>query len=154
MQTIRTFIPCLFISIVVFSCKPGTPAKNNQMTVKNPVDTNAHASKPALAESKDRSDTLRDGDYTSRYPNGLIQIKGFYIHGKREGEWVAFFPSGKTQSEGFFTHGKRDHHAIVYYESGKKMYEGTYKEGVMVGKWQYYQADGTLDHEEDNGNGK
>ncbi len=100
-----------------------------------------------LAAPKASFDTLKDGDYTSRYENGVIQMKGYYKNGKREGEWAAFFPSGQIQSEGFFTAGKRDHKAVVYYDNGNKMYEGLYKDGFQVGIWKFYERDGKLKEE-------
>jgi antitoxin component YwqK of YwqJK toxin-antitoxin module len=154
MHTIRICITGLFLALLLHSCSSGSSARKKDGAEKAHADSTLKKSNPAIVEPKAAFDTLRDGDFVQRYPNGIIQLKGFYAAGKREGEWAAFFPSGKLQSEGFFTHGKRDHHATVYYESGKKMYEGMYKDGLMIGKWIYYKPDGTVDHEEDNGKGK
>ncbi len=154
MRTLRSALIAISSALLLLSCSPGSPEKKKDDAVKTSPTPEPKASKPAIAEPRASFDTLKDGDFTMRYPNGVIQMKGFYINGKREGEWAAFFPSGKIQSEGFFTHGKRDHQATVYFESGQKMYEGTYKEGVMVGKWLYYNTDGSLNHDEDYGTGK
>jgi hypothetical protein len=105
--------------------------------------------KPLIAEPKAKFDTVQDGDFVMRYPNGVIQIRGYYRNGKREGDWASFFPSGKIQSEGFFTAGKRDHKGIVYYDNGEKMYEGMYKDGLQVGVWKFYDRKGKLTNEID-----
>jgi hypothetical protein len=135
------FIILTCVAVSLFSCS-GESTKSKPGSV--PV-----VEKPIVAAPHAAFDTLKDGDFTMRYANGVIQMKGFYRNGKREGEWVCFFPSGKTQSEGFFTAGKRDHHAKVFYENGHLMYEGDYTDGVMTGKWKYYNADGTFNQEVD-----
>ncbi|HEV7231291.1 MAG TPA: toxin-antitoxin system YwqK family antitoxin [Bacteroidia bacterium] len=145
MKQIQTLLFCFCLTALLFSCTGGT--KDNKGTSAPSTITVTPEIKPDVVEPHAAFDTLKDGDFVMRYPNGVIQMKGFYAGGKREGEWVAFFPSGKTQSEGFFTHGKRDHKAVVYYEDGKKMYEGTYKDGEMTGVWKYYNPDGTLSRE-------
>jgi hypothetical protein len=145
MKQIQTILFSLSLTALLFSCSGGTKDSKNNGTPSSITVT--PSVKPDVVEPRAAFDTLKDGDFVMRYPNGIIQMKGYYAGGKREGEWVAFFPSGKTQSEGFFTHGKRDHKAIVYYEDGKKMYEGSYKDGVMTGIWKYYNPDGTLSKE-------
>ena len=150
MKILRPTVYLLLFLSLVSSCrnegnKKGqapTPGTTNTIVIKKPDVVEPHA----------LFDTLHDGEFTLRYPSGVIQIKGFYAGGKREGEWIAFFPSGKTQSEGFFTQGKRDHRAIVYYENGKMMYEGTYTNGIMTGIWKYYNSDGSLNKEINYGN--
>ena len=108
------------------------------------------AQAPIVAAPKAEFDTLKDGDFIMRYPNGVIRMKGFYMHGKRDGEWVSFFEDGKVQSEGYFKQGYRDGKGTVYYpNTGNKMYEGNYKDGVMVGIWKYYNTDGTFNKEVD-----
>jgi antitoxin component YwqK of YwqJK toxin-antitoxin module len=144
-----------FATFFFFSCNEGNMKKRGEGSVPNPagtVSTTGSSASPAGGD-KQRIDSVPDGDYVARYPNGVIRMKGFYKNGKREGDWVAFFETGKVQSEGYFTAGMRDHHAVVYYETGKKMYEGEYKNGVQIGKWKYYKEDGSLKHEEDYGKG-
>ncbi|MFI5149887.1 MAG: toxin-antitoxin system YwqK family antitoxin [Bacteroidia bacterium] len=139
----------LLLTALLVSCSEGNMRKKGE---KSGADTCAkQVCSPA--EKRRKNDSIADGDYVVRYPNGIIRMKGLYKNGKREGEWVAFFENGKVQSEGYFTNGKRDHHAIVYSENGKKMYEGDYKEGVQVGKWNYYKEDGSLKDVVDYGKG-
>lgn len=129
----------LGFALCLLSCSEG---QKNDATKKDGQPPAAETDKPVVAQPRAAFDTLKDGEFTMRYDNGVIRMKGYYMNGKREGEWASFFPSGKLQSEGFFTQGRRDHKATVYYEDGKKMYEGQYKDGVMVGKWTYYNPDG------------
>lgn len=138
----------ILISMFFFaSCNGGSKDSAVKQETKDTAASIHIHEKPDIVEPRAAFDTLRDGDFTMRYPSGVIQMRGYYMGGKREGQWTAFFPSGKVQSEGYFTHGRRDHKAIVYYESGKKLLEGTYKDGVMVGIWKYYNPDGSLSQE-------
>jgi antitoxin component YwqK of YwqJK toxin-antitoxin module len=138
----------IIISILLLcSCNNGNKESGLSQGTKDSTGSIYIHQKPNIVEPRAAFDTLRDGDFTMRYASGVIQMRGYYMGGKREGQWTAFFPTGKVQSEGFFTHGRRDHKAVVYYESGKKYYEGTYKDGVMVGIWKYYNPDGSLSKE-------
>ncbi len=141
-----------FIAVCLFASCSGVSDKQMPVAPKagaDSVSVKEKTEKPIIAEPKSKFDTLQEGDFMMRYPNGVIQIRGYYKNGKREGEWVAFFPSGKVQSEGYFTQGKRDHKGTVYYDNGQKMYEGMYKEGYQVGVWRFYDNTGKLKEEVD-----
>jgi len=124
------------------SCS-GHPSDASKKTDVQAVDTAGKKTENInTASPKAAFDTLKDGDFISRYPNGVIQMRGYYKNGKREGDWASFFPTGQVQSEGFFTAGKRDHKGTVYYDNGKIMYEGMYKDGKQVGLWKFYDNTG------------
>ncbi|HXC05275.1 MAG TPA: hypothetical protein VNZ86_11020 [Bacteroidia bacterium] len=138
----------IFLSSFFFSsCSDGNMKKKGEQAGSDTCGRLVCS--PADKRNRKRTDSIADGEYVTRYPNGIIRMKGLYKNGKREGEWVAYFESGKVQSEGFFTAGNRDHHGIVYYDNGNKMYEGDYKDGIQVGKWKYYKEDGSLKEEVD-----
>jgi hypothetical protein len=133
------------------SCSGNQPAADKKSTTPL-ADTAASAGKsnqPEVVQPKAAFDTLKDGNYIARYPNGVIQMRGYYRNGKREGEWASFFPSGHVQSEGYFNQGKRDHKGTVYYDNGQKMYEGMYKDGIQVGVWKFYDTTGKLNQQVD-----
>jgi|GEM_PF-674043 antitoxin component YwqK of YwqJK toxin-antitoxin module len=149
--SLRLLSAALLLSLTWYSCSEGNMKKKGEgVTIPNQTtlaDTSAHRIDAPVS----KKDSVADGEYVTRYPNGVIRMKGLFRNGQREGDWACFFESGKVQSEGFFTAGKRDHHGIVYYENGHKMYEGDYKDGVQVGKWKYYKEDGKLSQEIDYG---
>ncbi|HNO71619.1 MAG TPA: hypothetical protein PKO16_07610 [Bacteroidia bacterium] len=95
--------------------------------------------------AKSNNDTLSpelNGDFIKKYPNGIVQLKGYYQHGKKNGQWTSFFPDGKIQSEGFFKDGLRDGKTTVYYNDGHVYYEGAYKDGHETGTWTFYDQQG------------
>jgi hypothetical protein len=141
----------IFFGLFLWSCS-GNQSAPDKKSIAPSADTMASAGKssqPEVVQPKASFDTLKDGDYVARYPNGVIQMRGYYRNGKREGEWACFFPSGNVQSEGYFTQGKRDHKGIVYYDNGQKMYEGMYKDGIQVGVWRFYDTTGKLTQQVD-----
>jgi antitoxin component YwqK of YwqJK toxin-antitoxin module len=149
----RTRIKMIWVTLCavtvasMFTACSGGSKPEDKRTLENKNDTLAIPGKkenPDVIQPKASFDTLQNGDFVARYPNGVIQMKGYYKNGKREGEWASFFPSGQVQSEGFFTQGKRDHKGVVYYDNGKIMYEGMYKDGIQVGIWKFYNNTGVL----------
>lgn len=99
----------------------------------------------------EKNPPVLQGEYVERYDNGAVQIRGFYMNGKRHGQWTSFFANGKVQSEGFFNAGLRDGQALVYHENGKIYYEGYYKNGKETGKWIFYDLNGNKVTEKDYG---
>ena len=109
------------------------------------VDTSLHG----LTGVIEKNPPVQYGDYITKYPNGIIKMKGYYVNGKRNGQWTSFFESGNVQSEGFFKDGLRDGKALVYHGNGKIYYEGYYKDGREVGKWVFYDESGNKVNEKD-----
>jgi hypothetical protein len=92
---------------------------------------------------------VRDGDVEERFPNGIISIKGYKMHGKREGLWRSWYENGQLNSELSFIHGKREGPYHVWYDNGKKMTEGMYKQDIEVGKWKHWDKNGNFVAETD-----
>ncbi len=136
-------------TLYLYSCsadreKEGTTPINENVVS---VDTSLNG----LTGVLEKNPPVLNGDYITKYPNGIIKMKGFYINGKREGEWIGFFESGKKQSEGFFKAGLRDGKALVYHENEQIYYEGYYKNGKQVGKWIFFDPQGKKVNEKDYG---
>ncbi len=146
----------LFNSFILFSacvfsyCSSG-PKENEQAKPENEKTTTVDTSLNGLVGVIEKNPPVQDGDYIKKYPSGIVQLRGYYINGKRNGQWTGFFPDGKIQTEGFYKDGLRDGKAIVYYQSGKIYYTGYYKDGKEVGKWIFYKEDGTVFEEKDHG---
>lgn len=149
----KTFLFLCLIAFAIYlgSCSSGTNEKteNNPATEK-PVSIDT--SMKGLTGVIEKNPPVMNGDYVSKYPNGIIKMKGFYINGKREGQWTSFFGNGEKQSEGFFKNGLRDGRALVYYENGQVYYEGFYRNGKTVGKLIFYDMQGKKIKEKDYGN--
>lgn len=135
-------------TLIVFSllftlfnaCSSG-PEKEKEKPIeekKAMLDTSLHG----LAGVIEKNPPLEYGDYVSKYPNGVIKLKGYYVKGKREGQWVGFYENGTVWTEGFYKGGLRDGKATVYHENGKKYYGGFYKDGKQAGKWTFYNLIG------------
>ena len=123
--------------------KEETTANGKSMT----VDTTLHG----LTGVIEKNPPVQQGDYVKKYPSGIVQMRGFYLHGKRNGQWTSFFENGKIQSEGFFKDGLRDGKAVVYYQNGQVYYQGYYKDGKEVGKWVFFDENGKQVNEHDYG---
>ncbi|MDR1725074.1 MAG: hypothetical protein LBR28_01615 [Bacteroidales bacterium] len=71
------------------------------------------------------------------------------------GQSTAYFENGNVQSIHNYVDGMQDSIYIVYTENGTKLYNGQYKKGIKVGKWDFYNSDGTFARSEiydENGN--
>lgn len=144
----RIFIYSLLFTVYsLTACSSGADEKKkdeaNGKTMS--VDTSLHG----LTGVIEKNPPVQYGDYITKYPNGIIKMKGYYVNGKRNGQWTSFFESGNVQSEGFFKDGLRDGKALVYHGNGKIYYEGYYKDGREVGKWVFYDTSGVKVNDKD-----
>lgn len=148
---IKIFALCLMAyALSLLSCSSGTNEKaEDKATSKKTL--NIDTSLNGLTGVIEKNPPVLNGDYITKYPNGIVKMKGFYINGKREGQWISFFENGKKQSEGFFKAGLRDGKAVVFYENEQIYYEGYYKNGKEVGKWVFYDQQGKKVNEKDYG---
>lgn len=141
------FYSLLFAVYSLTACSSGTDEKKKEETTEKSisVDTSLHG----LVGVIEKNPPVESGDYIKKYPSGVVQMRGYYINGKRNGQWTGFFENGNVQSEGFFKDGLRDGKAVVYYENGKVYYIGYYKEGREVGQWIFYDKEGKVTHKKD-----
>ncbi|MEK6614511.1 MAG: hypothetical protein AABZ32_00135 [Bacteroidota bacterium] len=137
----------LFTACCLTSCSSGTDEKKKEEATEKTVsvDTSLHG----LVGVIEKNPPVQQGDYSVKYPSGIVKIRGYYINGKRNGQWTSFFENGNMQSEGFFKDGLRDGKAVVYYENRKVYYEGSYKDGKEVGHWAFYDTSGVKINEKD-----
>jgi len=89
-------------------------------------------------------DSMYTGEYTDKYPNGIIKFKGFFRFGKRHGQWMSFYPTGLLWSEMHYDKGLREGPNMVYYEDEKPRYTGFYKNDVQDSIWRYYDSTGVM----------
>ncbi len=145
----KIIIYCLLSAVICYySCSSNT----NQVSDNKSSDTSGmtvDTNLKGLTGVIEKNPPVVNGDFVSKYPNGLVKMKGYYINGKREGQWVSFFENGQKQSEGFFKNGLRDGKALVYYQNGQLYYEGYYNNGKEVGKWIFFDQQGKKLQEKD-----
>lgn len=89
-------------------------------------------------------DSTYSGEYTDRYPSGVIKFKGYYRIGEKHGQWLSFYPNGMMWSELHFDKGLRHGPNITYFENGKMRYNGFYKNDVRDSVWNYYDSTGKM----------
>lgn len=52
--------------------------------------------------------------------------------------------NGKREYEGKYINGRPNGSLIYWYQSGNKMRHGELKDGIPIGRWNYYNEDGSL----------
>ena len=83
---------------------------------------------------KEKQWTYKDGEKTG--------ITKYYKNGYKMEE---IHYKGKDEMGYLIRNGKR----TKWYENGQKQYEGTFKDGKPVGKWTYYNENGSVDKVEE-----
>ena len=89
-------------------------------------------------------DSLYTGDYTDKYPNGIVKFKGLFRFGQRHGMWMSFYPNGLAWSEMHYDKGLRHGPNNTYYENGSMRFSGFYKNDVKDSIWCYYDSIGNM----------
>lgn len=82
---------------------------------------------------------VREVDY---YETGIMMMEGPVKNDLRDGEWTSYFPDGKVQSTGIYQDGVRTGKALVYHENGHLWMDGFYKNDQKSGLWIYYDEQG------------
>lgn len=88
------------------------------------------------------ADSIWDGDYIEKYPNGVIKKRGYIKGGLASGDWLTFYEDGKPYSKGTYHSGYRTGYGVSWYHDGHKSSEGYYYMGKTVGKWKYWSEQG------------
>ena len=65
---------------------------------------------------------------------------GNYIDGKMDGKWTYYYPDGKLEMEGFFNKNKPDREWVWYYPTGIKKREESYMFGKLEGLYSEYDS--------------
>jgi hypothetical protein len=117
------------------------PAGNKGISVSEPVS-------PAPQQT---ADSIWNGDFIERYPNGIVKKRGYIAGGRATGEWFTFYEDGKPWSHGFYENGVRTGLGESWYHSGQKSSEGEYKNGKAVGPWKYWSEEGMLSEKDYGG---
>ena len=88
------------------------------------------------------------GKAMNYFTNGLKKSEGTYLNGKKEGNWIYWhevFGPHNIESKGYYKLGYRDGLWEYWYPNGEKREIGNLTNQERVGKWTYYNEDGSLD---------
>ena len=136
-------------ALILFSC--GEPAQKQSKDTAYAVDSSKPSPKqnisvgtPTAPVPKNVSDSIFNGTYIERYPNGVIFKRGDIAGGEANGEWLTFYNDGKPWSQGIYKNGLRQGHAVSWWQNGQKSSEGDYKDGKMIGVWKWWDEQGNV----------
>jgi hypothetical protein len=115
------------LAIVLCGCEPPAPAPSSATTA--PSDA---AAAPAAAAAAPADDVKIMKEY---WPSGGVK----FFNEMRRGA------AGKWDKNGI---------GRAYYETGTLEREGMYRDGTRIGRWTYFNPDGTVQRVEERGDGK
>lgn len=69
----------------------------------------------------------------------LVHLKGNVPQGKA----LSWHENGQLNSEVYYLDGMKDSTYVVYSESGQKMISGQYDKDVKIGKWEFFDSQGS-----------
>jgi MORN repeat variant len=72
----------------------------------------------------------------------VFALRGGAAPGERR---VEYYPSGQVQLECELQEGVREGECRRFWPDGKPMAEGQYENGLMNGRWEFWNEDGTPD---------
>lgn len=146
-------VKLVLLAVGIFAiqgCNPDAPANNADSTAtttqpqtqQNVPMQSLSVTPPNSPVPKQAADSIWEGDYVEKYPNGVIKKRGYVKGGLASGDWVTFYEDGKQYSRGTYHAGYRTGYGVSWYHDGHKSSEGFYNQGKMVGKWKYW-SEGT-----------
>jgi antitoxin component YwqK of YwqJK toxin-antitoxin module len=89
------------------------------------------------------------GKWKKWHENGIKEINGEYVDGKRSGNWIEWFDNNQHESIGNYANGKQSSHWIKWFDNGNKRLEGDFEEGKRVGHWTEWYDSGCVYSEKD-----
>jgi hypothetical protein len=135
-------------TLAISACNPEQPATNTD-TVTSVASGDQDIPMKSLSVTPPNSpvpqqvaDSIWDGDYIEKYPNGVIKKRGYIKGGLASGEWITFYEDGKPYSRGTYRNGHRIGYGVSWYHDGQKSSEGYYNLGKPVGLWKYWSEQG------------
>ena len=78
-------------------------------------ETEQEVAEPKKTQKEQKVET---GEFTEKYPDGTIKIKGTLVTGIRQNVWESFYPSGVKQSEDTYDMGVKTGKTASYYPNG------------------------------------
>lgn len=102
----------------------------------------------------DFTDNKRTGEWKWFWPNEELQAYGTMVDSTFHGMWNYYHDDGTKDCVGEFNTGKRTATWKFYWKGSENLKkEGIYENDLMLGKWKYYDENGTPLREEEYING-
>lgn len=136
----KNFIIALFSVLILVSCVSGEVRHCEKVIKRHDTNNAPHIVYYYDIVGKDSTCVAEKWFHD----NGVLNLEGPIVNGKREGAFRSYYPSGKLMSTGFFENGNREGHGIVYHENGVISIQGDYKNGKPQGLWEFYNEEGEL----------
>lgn len=114
------------------------PVGEHRKSEKNEPVKGLSVTPPVAPVPQQAADSIWNGDYIEKYPNGLTKKRGYISGGLASGEWLTFYEDGKPWSRGYYHNGIRTGYGVSWYHDGQKSSEGYYNHGKQVGVWSYW----------------
>lgn len=134
-----------FGMLLLSACDPHPSADTKSDSVrehrpdeKNEPVRSLSVTPPVSPVPQQAADSIWNGDYVEKYPNGVVKKRGYIAGGLATGEWLTFYEDGKPWSRGFYRNGIRNGYGVSWHHDGQKSSEGYYNQGKPVGKWSYW----------------
>lgn len=131
------------LTLVLPSCGTDQPVKTSDTAEhradeKNEPVKSISVTPPNSPVPQQAADSIWNGDYVEKYPNGVVKKRGYVQAGLASGEWLTFYEDGNKYSRGFYHNGIRTGYGVSWYHDGQMSSEGYYNNGKTVGKWKYW----------------
>ena len=128
----RSIIYLLFVLLF-------TSCGNNHTMTEKVINTYDNGQPAKVYQYDQNGQCVREVDY---YDSGAIWIEGPVKNDLRNGEWTSYFPDGKVQSTGVYKDGLRIGKAQIFHENGRLWMDGYYKDDERCGEWVFYDEQG------------
>ena len=92
----------------------------------------------------------KDGSWICWNENGIKTRDWNYFGGIEHGKSILWYDNGKKQEELEYSLGKHEGCSNRWYKNGNKQLQGSYKNDEPIGKWTWYNEDGTVSHEKNH----
>lgn len=142
----KNIIIFLSLLIILNSCNT-----RKVKEIVDPISKNIYE-KYEYIETDDGS-FLKDGFYKRWFPNGQIELNGFYKNNLRDGEWKVYNKKGQIIGEFTSVNGELEGLQVEYYDNGNKKIEKLYSKGKVNGLVQEWHETGELNREYSKING-
>jgi MORN repeat variant len=129
-------------TFLLVSCKSDTASDITNVKADSVISTKPTEQKLDIKNTITPPDPDYTGDYTDKYPSGVIKFSGFFRFGKRHGQWRAFYENGLMWSECFYDKGERSGASNVYFPNGKPQYKGWFKKDLRDSLWLFFDSTG------------
>jgi hypothetical protein len=84
------------------------------------------------------------GSWVVYFTNGVPSARTHYKHGQHFGVWAQYHPNGSLADIQHYSEKGCEGWETRYYPTGKASFRGRWSQGWPIGKWVYYDEDGTI----------